>query len=139
MKTTEQMNRFIELRAKNYSFDKIAEELDIHKTTLISWSEKFQIEIANMRAIERDSLQKKYLMSKEAKIETFGELLLNIKNELLDRDFSEVDTKDLVDMAIKINGILESENNGIGIIVEQDEGDFMKMLEDANKYKTVYI
>ena len=139
MKTTEQMEKFIELRAKNYSFDKIAEELDIHKTTLISWSDKFRIEIANMRAIERDSLHKKYLMSKEAKIETFGELLINIKNELLDRDFSEVDTKDLVDMAIKINGILESENNGIGIIVEQEEGDFMKMLEDVNKYKTVYV
>ena len=138
MKTTEQMEKFIELRAKNYSFDKIAEELGIHKTTLISWTDKFQVEIANMRAIERDSLQKKYLMTKEAKIETFGEILINIKNELLERDFSEIDTKDLIDMSIKISNILESENKGICFIVEQEEDDFLKKMEDIDKYKTIY-
>ena len=36
-KTLEDKYAFIELRAKNFSFDKITEALDISKPTLIKW------------------------------------------------------------------------------------------------------
>jgi transposase-like protein len=38
METIETKRRFIELRAKGYSFDKIAKELGKAKQTLLDWS-----------------------------------------------------------------------------------------------------
>jgi transcriptional regulator len=48
MELTESKQRFIELRAKGWSFDKIAKELDKAKQTLINWSKELQDEIANL-------------------------------------------------------------------------------------------
>ena len=37
--------RFIEMRAKDISYDKISKELGVSKQTLINWSKNFNIEI----------------------------------------------------------------------------------------------
>ena len=37
-KTLDERQQFIELRAKGYSFQKISDELNISKPTLIEWS-----------------------------------------------------------------------------------------------------
>ena len=47
---------FIELRAKGWSFDKIAKKLGKAKQTLIDWSKELQDEIANRKAIELEAL-----------------------------------------------------------------------------------
>ena len=52
METTELKERFIELRAKGWSFDRIAKELGKAKQTLIDWSKDLQDEIANCKALE---------------------------------------------------------------------------------------
>ena len=56
MEPTEQKERFIELRAQGFSFDKIAKELGKAKQTLIDWSRELQDEIANRKAMELDTL-----------------------------------------------------------------------------------
>jgi transposase-like protein len=38
--------KFIQLRAKGFSFDKIAKEISTSKPTLLKWSEEFEGEIA---------------------------------------------------------------------------------------------
>ena len=38
VKTIEDKQRFVELRAKGLSFERIAEELKVSKPTLIKWS-----------------------------------------------------------------------------------------------------
>ena len=50
METTELKERFIDLRAKGWSFDKIAKETGKAKQTLIDWSKELQDEIANRKA-----------------------------------------------------------------------------------------
>ena len=68
MKTTEQKEKFVELRAKNWSFKKIAKQLGISKPTLIKWSKELNQKIANMKAIELEAIQEKYYMQKNKKL-----------------------------------------------------------------------
>jgi len=46
MEIIETKHQFIKLRAKGYSFDKIAEELGKAKQTLIGWSKDLDLVIA---------------------------------------------------------------------------------------------
>jgi len=82
MEAIEQKEKFIELRAKGYSFDKIAKELGRAKQTLIDWSKELEEEIANLKALELEALYEKYYLHKENRLQTFGELLGKIKKEI---------------------------------------------------------
>lgn len=90
--------RFIELRAKGYSFDKIAKELGKAKQTLIDWSKELQDEIANVKALELEALYEKYYLLKESKITNYGTILSQITTELKQRDFSKVNTGRLLEL-----------------------------------------
>ena len=92
MESIDIKERFIELRAKGYSFDKIAKELSKAKQTLIDWSKELQDEIANVKALELEALYEKYYLLKESKITNYGAILSKITTELKDRDFSKVNT-----------------------------------------------
>jgi len=72
MEILETKERFIELRAKGYSFDKIAKELGKAKQTLIDWSKELQDEVANRKAVELESLYENYYLLKEHRLQTFG-------------------------------------------------------------------
>lgn len=98
MDTVETKERFIELRAKGYSFDKIAKELNKAKQTLIDWSKELQDEVANRKALELEALYETYYLLKEAKIKKYGAILSKITNELEDRDFSNVNTGRLLEL-----------------------------------------
>lgn len=98
MELLETKERFIELRAKGYSFDKIAKELGKAKQTLIDWSKELENEIANRKALELEALYETYYLLKEAKIKKYGAILSKITNELEDRDFSNVNTGRLLEL-----------------------------------------
>lgn len=120
VKTNDKKEQFIKLRAKNYSFDKITQKLEVSKPTLIEWAKEFKKEIANLRTIEKEKLYQQYLMTKETKIEAFGELLARMKEELFDRDLSDVETKDLLSMMIKTSELLDNEREDLSFIVEKE-------------------
>jgi IS30 family transposase len=98
MESLETKERFIELRAKGWSFDKIAKELGKAKQTLIDWSKELQDEVANRKALELEVLYETYYLLKEAKIKKYGAILSKITNELEDRDFSNVNTGRLLEL-----------------------------------------
>jgi len=98
METLETKQRFIELRAKGWSFDKIAKELGKAKQTLIDWSKELEEEIANCKALELEALYEKYYLLKEAKIKKYGAILSKITNELENRDFNNVPTGRLLEL-----------------------------------------
>ena len=56
MKEQEIKTGFVELRAKGWSYDRIAQELKVSKQTLIIWSKELACEIANLKAIELETL-----------------------------------------------------------------------------------
>jgi transposase len=47
-KDTKTRERFMELRAKGHSFDKISEELKVSKPTLIQWRKDLEKQIAKL-------------------------------------------------------------------------------------------
>lgn len=97
MITQEQKDRFIELRAKGLSFEKISKDMDISKPTLIKISRGLTEQIKNLKAVELEAIQEKFFLLKKQRIEAFGEQLEKIKAELENRDFSDISTDKLLD------------------------------------------
>ena len=60
MKDQETKEGFVELRAKGWSFDRIAQELRVSKQTLINWRREFALQISNLKAIELEALREKF-------------------------------------------------------------------------------
>ena len=109
MELLETKERFIEMRAKGYSFDRIAKELGKAKQTLIDWSKGLQDEIANRKALELEALYEKYYLLKENRLQTFGELLGKLKQEVMSRDLSNLPTDKLLDLFLKYNSQIREE------------------------------
>jgi hypothetical protein len=107
METIETKRRFIELRAKGYSFDKIAKELGKAKQTLLDWSRDLDQEIAQAKALELDSLYESYSLYKEARLKTLGEILLKLKKEVDKRDLTDLPTDRLLDLFLKYEGVVK--------------------------------
>lgn len=109
MKGLETKKKFIELRAKGVSFDKIAKELSISKQTLIKWSKEMEIEISNLKAIELEVLQEQYYIAKEQRIKLFGKHMEAIVAELSKRNLSDIPTDKLLELMIKLSNSLKNE------------------------------
>ncbi len=107
METIETKRRFIELRSKGYSFDKIAKELGKAKQTLLDWSRELDQEIAQAKALELDSLYESYSLYKEARLKTLGEILSKLKKEVDKRDLTDLPTDRLLDLFLKYEGVVK--------------------------------
>lgn len=107
MEIIETKRRFIELRAKGYSFDKIAKELGKAKQTLLDWSRDLDQEIAQAKALELDSLYESYSLYKEARLKTLGEILSKLKKEVDKRDLIDLPTDRLLDLFLKYEGVVK--------------------------------
>jgi transposase-like protein len=109
MEPLETKERFIELRAKGYSFDKIAKELGKAKQTLIDWSKDLEEEISNCKALKLEALYEKYYILKEHRIASFGKIVGALNKEIEDRDLSEVPTDKLLELLLKYSNQLKEE------------------------------
>lgn len=109
MKPQSTKETFIELRAKGYSYDRIARELKTNKQTLIDWGKELQDEIANRKALELEALYETFYLLKEYRLKNFGNLLNKIEKELQARDLSDVPTDKLLDLFLKYNSQLKEE------------------------------
>ena len=121
--STEQ--QFIEMRAKGISFNNIAKELKIAKSTLIEWSKAYLTEIENLKAIELEALQEQFYLTKTARIELLGRQVERMKGELEKRDFSDVSTDKLLDVLSKTLNQLKQEEIEI---IFKGEGDTLEDL-----------
>ena len=124
MELLQTKERFIELRAKGWSFDKIAKETGKAKQTLIDWSKELQDEIANRKALELEALYESYYLLKENRLQTFGAMLYKIKKEVESRDLSDVPTDKLLDLFLKYNSQIKEE------IVEPIYKSSQELIED---------
>lgn len=102
---------FIELRAKNNSFAKISEQIGVSKPTLIKWAQDDQTarDIHNLHTLFIDEIQEKQRISKQHRLEIFGEFLHRAKEELATRDLSEVPTDKLVSLIIKTTNSIKAD------------------------------
>lgn len=119
-KTLDERQQFIELRAKGYSFQKISDELEISKPTLMEWSKDTNInrDIQNQRTLVVDDLQERYAITRRHRITLFGEFLQKAKDELNNRDMSDVPTDRLITMVIKLSDTLKADETELELIGE---------------------
>ena len=95
--------RFIELRAAGLSFDKIAAELEVSKTTLLKLNRKLAGEIERLKFINFEALAEKYKMLKTARLEALGCLLEKVDSALEAADFSKLSPERLVLLKLKLS------------------------------------
>lgn len=105
---TDKQQQFIELRAKGNSFDNIAKKLNVSKGTLISWSKNFDLEIKNQTSVELDSVRDRLALTRKHQLESYGEQLSAIRDEIKKRDLGDIKTEKLIEVEIKL---LEAVNN----------------------------
>jgi hypothetical protein len=86
MHSNDTKDKFVELRAKSWSFDRIAEELNVSKRTLIRWQEEVGIQIENLRQIELERVQERFLGSQAEQLEALIGEYQRYRSELLTRD-----------------------------------------------------
>lgn len=95
--------KFIELRARGYSYDSISKELGRAKQTLIDWGKELSEEISNRKALELEALYERYFLHKEAKLQAYGGMLQRISKELELRDLSDIPTAKLLELWLQIS------------------------------------
>jgi len=101
--------QFIELRAKGWSYRRIARRLKISKSTLANWSQELEEEIASLKAMELEGLFEQFFLLKEGRVRLLGSLLKKIKTEALARDLSQVPTDKLLELLLKYQEALQAE------------------------------
>ena len=100
---------FVELRAKGWSFDKIAKKLGKAKQTLIDWSKELELEIANLKALELEELYEKHFLQKQTRLSAYGDILSKLKKEIASRELKELKTEKLLELYLKYNDIVKEE------------------------------
>lgn len=112
MKTQEDKNRFIQLRAEGKSFSVIAKELNISKSTCSEWEKELNKEIATLKQEQLNEIYNSYYMTKEARIKKLGETLNKINSALDNIDLSAVPADKLLDYKLKYTEALKEEYTG---------------------------
>jgi hypothetical protein len=95
MHTNETKDKFIELRAKGWSYGRIAEHLNISKGIAHTWAAQFSHDIQKLRAIELEAIQERVLTSYEQDLTYLAEELKRVQQVLRERDYGYIDTQQL--------------------------------------------
>jgi len=109
MVTTEQKEKFIELRAAGLSFDTIAQQLDISKPTLIKLSRELSADIEKLKFINLEAIAERHKVLRAERLDSLGRLLDKV-NEAIERaDFSKVPVERLIELQFKLTDRLRAE------------------------------
>jgi transposase len=100
---------FVALRAKGWSYARIAKKLRVAKGTLANWNQELEEEIASLKAMELEALQETYFLAKEARIRLLGEQVKAIQKEIKSRDLTTVPTEKLLELQLRYYAELREE------------------------------
>ena len=103
MKTKDEKEKFIELRASGLSFDKIASMLNISKPVLISWSVEFQKEIKNLEYFRYQAILEQYKLIQEKRIEFLSIQLNKVNDAISKKNFEDASLKELISIRKDLN------------------------------------
>ena len=113
MKTIEEKQRFVELRGRGLSFEKIAEELSVSKPTLIKWNEELFHEVQEAQFYELENLLENYKLMRKQRFEFYCKLLSSSLAELESRaaagKLQEVPTEKLLSMVEQLEKRVQQE------------------------------
>jgi transcriptional regulator with XRE-family HTH domain len=101
MKGEETIQRFLVLRAQGKSLRTIEKEIGTNRGTLAKWEREHLEELKNLKAVERDTMREKYLLTNHAQLELLGTQFMRLKKELEKRDLSDIPTLKLHELVLK--------------------------------------
>ena len=112
-KTNEDVERFIELRARGLSFDKIAQETGTSKPTLLKWASQYQQELEQAQYFELQGILYQYGIMRRGRVEVLSETLHMALVELRARaqagNFGDLSTDKLLNLVLTLEARLERE------------------------------
>lgn len=115
-KTAEEAEKFIELRAKGLSFDRIAEETGTSKPTLLKWNKLYGKELEQAQYFELQALLQQYGLMRKNRVEGVSILLQAVIEEMKKRagneSLSRLPTDKLFTLYLALEGRLEEETEG---------------------------
>ncbi len=124
MKSVEEKQKFVELRAKGLSFERIAQELSVSKPTLIKWNAELYHEVQEAQFYEQESLLENYKLMRKQRFELYCKLLSAALAELESRaaagKLQEVPTEKLLSMAEQLEKRVQQDTQRelVAVIVE---------------------
>jgi hypothetical protein len=88
----ETVDKFIELRVQNVSLRQIADQLGVHRNTLLEWERYHSYDILRFRRIERDALLERILPKPERQLADLAEEYARVTAKLRTRDYDDATT-----------------------------------------------
>src|SRR5438874_1611737 len=85
MYLSEQVDKFIELRAQGWSLNHIASELRVAKRTLVEWSREQTAQINSLRALLQETAQEKLAACREEELARLLQTQKDVEDELASR------------------------------------------------------
>ena len=103
-KTMEEVEKFIELRARGHSFQKIAEEIQVSKPVLLKWERENEARLVEARGLELQAILEKNNVMRLSRSEAFSSLLHSALEEVQKRGESlkELSTEKLVSLVLTL-------------------------------------
>lgn len=118
MKSPEVKENFIRLRAEGHSFSAISEMLDVSKPTLQTWAKEFSSTIEALTVAKTEFLLKEFTTVKEARLRLLGEQIERVRDELANRDLSEVSTDKLYVVLLKLCELHGKEMDSLSLALD---------------------
>jgi len=115
VKGIEQQARFIELRGKGMSFQKIAEEMGISKPTLIKWNGELLEQVKEAQYMEFEGLVEQYGLFRKERFEIYCKALNSALKEFQERaetgELKKVPTDKLLNIVEQLEKRLERDTS----------------------------
>jgi len=106
MHDSPKLTSFIALRANGWSLASIAREIDVPKSTLWEWDTKHQDEIYQLKHLQLERLQEKYLPTYEEELSRLRSYLDRIEAALEHSGFEHMQPGGLLQMALQLRSRL---------------------------------
>ena len=111
----EQQARFIELRGKGMSFQKIAEEMGVSKPTLIKWNGDLLEQVKEAQYMEFENLVEQYGLFRKERFEIYCKALNSALKEFQERaetgELKKVPTDKLLNIVEQLEKRLERDTS----------------------------
>lgn len=115
VKGIEQQARFIELRGKGMSFQKIAEEIGVSKPTLIKWNGELLEQVKEAQYMEFEGLVEQYGLFRKERFEIYCKALNTALKEFQERaetgELKKVPTDKLLNIVEQLEKRLERDTS----------------------------
>lgn len=110
-KTLEQVEQFITLRARGYSFEKISQQIGVSKPILLKWERDNREQIEHERSFEVQAILSKHNLMRLSRIEAFSSFLEAVLSELKKREesLSSLSTEKLLTLGLSLEQRLSGE------------------------------